>query len=246
MARSKAKPKLMRERQSPRGLVPVAGRLDTTYNDYLANIGLRDESRQPQIELALASSNDIRFRTFLDYLTNPAYRRWSLAAIAKACDISLPQWAEFWQKSQHQRALAIAQQGITDHIVPDMVYDARSKDMPCDRCDGFGFVYADDLPKGAKDVRPMDAADPTSRPIRTCPLCKGIGTLKQVGDTDSRKMLLEMSGMTGKKGSAVQITQHFGGMGIESAVERLNKISFDVGGDVIDVEAQPADSESES
>lgn len=237
---------LMRE-PGGRGLVPIAGKLDHSYNEYLEGIGIRDPERRQEVELALAASNDKRFNLFLSYLPNPRYRRASLSSIAKACAIPLPQFMEFWQKAQHTRALAVAQEGITKHVVPDMVEDSRSKDVPCDRCDGFGWVYAEDgLPKTTKGLRKMDDSDPKSRQIRACPLCSGTGNIRKTGDTDSRKMLLEMSGLTNKKGSAVQITQHFGGMGIESAVERLNRVSFDLGDDsVIDVEAVPA-SESES
>lgn len=239
-------PALMRE-PGGRGLVPIAGKLDQPYNEYLEGIGLRDPERLPAVELALASGNDKRFNLFLTYMDNPRYRRASLSSIAKACAIPLPQFMEFWQKAQHTRALAIAQEGITRHVVPDMVEDSRSKDMPCDRCDGFGWVYAEDgLPKSTKGLRKMVDDDPKSRQIRACPLCSGTGMVRKTGDTDSRKMLLEMSGLTNKKGSSVQITQHFGGMGIESAVERLNRVSFDLGDEsVIDVEAVPA-SDSES
>ena len=237
----------MRERGSPRGMVPVAGVLDTTYNEYLDGIGIRDPERAPVVEFALASSNDVRFREFLNKLKHPFWsssnnRRGkpaSLAALAKACDISLPQWAEFWQKAQHQRALALAQGGIVDHVIPDMVEDAKSKQISCDRCDGFGFVYADDVPAKFDGIERLDPRDPKSRQIRACPLCKGKGTVLKSGDTDSRKLLLEVSGLTNKKGSAVQITQHFGGMGMESAVDRLNKVTFDLS-DAIDVEAVPA------
>lgn len=245
---------LMKERGSPRGLVPVSGALDHTYNEYLDSIGIRDPKRAPIVEFALASSNDGRFREFLNKLKHPFWssangrsrKPLSLATLAKACDISLPQWAEFWQKAQHMRALAAAQDGAVE-IMPDMVADAKSKEAPCDRCDGWGWVYADDVPAKFAGVRRLNPKDPKDkRQIRVCPLCKGSKSVGKTGDTDSRKMLLEVGGFTSKKGSAIQITQHFGGMGMESAVDRLNKVSFSLEEDIIDVKPEPTDQNSDS
>lgn len=243
----KSPPKLMIEKNSPRGLVPTStyGALDEQYNAYLEQVGVRDENRMHIVHHALAASNDARFRNFLQVVQMPGLRRQSLATLAKRCDISLPQFAEFWQKAQHQRALAVAQNGITDHIVPDMIEDARSSVVTCDRCDGFGWVdAADNLPKNTPGLSTIKGGK-EPRHIRTCPLCKGKGTVLKTGDSDSRKLLLEMTGLTNKKGSAVQITQHFGGMGIESAVDRMNKVTFEVG-EVIDVEAEPVPEYSNS
>jgi hypothetical protein len=217
---------MLEPRKSPRGMVPVLGRMDHVYNAYLDEVGVRDPEKAPVVEQALACAADARFRKFLDLLKTPFYRKVTLAAIAKICDITQPEWSEFWRKSQHQRAIAMAQNGITEHVMPDIVEDAKSKRMPCDRCDGYGVVQADVEMSGKAK----------SKKTRTCPACAGEGTVRKSGDTDSRKMLLEVTGLTNKKGSAVQITQHFGGMGIESAVDRLNKVDFAV----IDIEPEPA------
>lgn len=227
--------KYMKERRSPRGLVPTAtyGRLDTVYQEYLSDIDPGgDSDRSKAIRFALASARDTRFREFIARLGQPSYHTWSLAALAKSCDISLPEWAEFFQKSQTQRALAQAQIALPN-LTTDLIKDARRQSQVCARCDGLGSVPCE---FGLPDDTPgIDVDEQTGNMKRTCPECRGKGRKKIPGDTDSRKMLLEMTGVIGKRGSpAVSIVQHFGGANIEAAQSRLNAVTFDV-------TAEPAD-----
>lgn len=218
---------------SVRGLVPTSsyGVRDEAYNEYLGGIDPRgDGPKSAAVRAALAQATDIRFREFLERAMDPRCANWSLAAIAKERVIAYHEMADFWNKAQHARALTIAQDGIVD-VMEDIVYDARTKQTPCDRCDGFGVVYVEDgMAKFDESIEKLDPQDPKSRSIRTCPMCAGHGTMRKMGDVDARRQLLETTGYTGKKSSAagVQIVQHFGGMGMESAVDKLNKISFDV------------------
>lgn len=224
-----AKPKMIvergrGERESGRGLVPAAGSQDEPYNAYLNELDPNGSSqRSNEFKFALAASNDIRFREFLKRLTEPRHKRHSLATIARTCDISLPQFHEFWQSSQKNIALARAQ-GALPQLMSDLVEDAKTRDVVCSRCDGMGALEVD-----------------PDKPLRVCPQCKGIGTQREVGNTHARDKLLEATGMVKKGGgAAVQITQNFGGMAIESAVDTLNQISFSVGdedGETVDVKA---------
>lgn len=230
---------LMKERKSPRGLVPTAlyGRYDEPYNQYLTELDPRGTSPQGEaVRFALAAARDLRFREFLARLSMPQYMRYSLAALAKSCDISLPEWAEFWQKASTQRALAQVQIALPA-LTADMLGDARTTAEVCSRCDGLGWIRCE---FGLPDETPgLDALDEQSM-RRTCPDCDGKGKRPKPGDTDSRKLLLEMVGVTGKRGGgpAVQITQNFGGANIEAAQDKLNKISFEIGDEVVD--ADPA------
>jgi hypothetical protein len=225
-----AKPKLIEERgrgekASGRGLVPATsqGAKDVPYNAYLQELNPR---QSPEIQFALAASGDVRFHEFLERLDKPAHKNWSLATIAKSCDISLPQFHQFWQDAQKNIALARAQSAIPN-VIADMAQDARSKKMTCSRCDGYGHVTDNSK---SDDVN-------GNKPLRICPNCKGEGEVLEVGNTHARDKLLEVTGMVKKGGgAAVQITQNFGGMGIESAVDRMSAISFNVDDeDVIDV-----------
>lgn len=220
---------LIREKDSPRGLVPAAshGRLDESYNAYLDAL---NPKANRDVQLALAASTDTRFREFYERLSEPRFRRYKLATIAKSCNISLPQFADFWHSAQKMRILAKAQDGLME-VTEDIVADARTKYISCERCDGFGFVYMEDMPAGAKVKGQGVLGD---RQIRACPLCEGKGRVTQPGDPDARRSLLEMTGLSGRRsGAAVQITQNFGTM--ESAVDKLSRVRFDVA-DAVDVD----------
>jgi|WetSurMetagenome_2_1015567.scaffolds.fasta_scaffold01336_9 hypothetical protein len=230
------RPKFMIERRSPRGLVPTStyGKLDVSYCAYLDELDpLGDSERSIAVRFALATARDDRFREFLTRIQEPAYRRISLAATAKQVGLSLPEWAEFWQKAQVQRALVKAQDALAD-ITAGIITDALPGLTSCGRCDGFGWVYSEsEIPA---DTPGLDQL--AKRTIRTCPECKGAGRVRKTGDSEARKMILEMTGVAGKRnGPAVQIQQNFGGIG--SSLEKLNSVAFDLSSegvtDVVDV-----------
>ena len=213
------------ERDSGRGEVPAAshGRFDIPYNEYLATLKPRENK---EFQFVCATASDIRFRNFVELLGNGWYKSYTLATLAKKCDISLPQFAEFWQSSQKTIAIARAQGALPD-LFANLIEDAKTKDVTCSRCDGYGFV-----PESS------NSDDGVPAKIRTCPQCKGTGTQKEVGNLHARDRILEATDMRGKRsGGGIQITQHFGGMGIESAVDSMSKISFAIDDEVIDVKA---------
>lgn len=221
------KPALVKELGgSPRGLVPAQGAQDIPYNTYLAELDPRGESeRSKNLRRALSLSTDPRFNEFIVKLGEPYYRRWTLAGIAKSCDITLPQFADWWQKAQNQRVVAIAQEGMAD-LAKDMLADAASESIPCDRCDGFGWVYMED---GIPSEHVPQAIDQIGeRQIRACPMCKGSGERKKPGDQHARDKILDLAGFGKKSHSGLTINQNFGGMAIESAVDRMSQITFDI------------------
>lgn len=222
----KSTKKTMKEPDGVRGLVPSSGygMWDTPYNSYLLELDPKGKSgRSKALQYALASASDRRFNEFLSKLYEPRYATHSLAAIAKSCDISLMEFAEFWQKAQTQRALAIAQDGLAA-ITGEVVDDARSKDAVCERCDGLRWVYAsEDLPEDTPGFRQIG-----DKWVRTCPACEGSGRQVKPGDREAQKMVFEMTGMISKKGPSVRLVQNFSGMNLESAVDRMNRVTFDV------------------
>jgi hypothetical protein len=190
-------------------------------NTYLTELDpLGNSDRSKAFRLALASSSDGRFVQFLDRLGQPGYHRYSLAAVARTCDLSLPEFHELWYRAQIQRALSRAVDAMPE-IIEDIAYNAISKDVSCNRCDGLGRI---DLERQKR---------------RVCPACKGKGSVRKPGDAHAIDTLIQVAGF-GKKGvPPVQIT--FGEASMESAVDRLNKITFDVsdrGGHAIDGEAE--------
>lgn len=214
------------EKDSGRGLVPD-GNHDEPYNAYLEQLDPNGSTKDAnEVRFALAASNDVRFRSFLECLNQPRFKRSRLATIAKACDISLPQFFEFWQSSQKTIALARAQSAIPD-LIGDMAIDARSRMITCGRCDGYGVVadYAD------KDEDSKLEGSKVPDKVKPCPNCTDSpGKVREVGNQHARDRLLEVTGMTKKGGdrAGVSIIQNFGGATMESAVDSLGKISFDV------------------
>lgn len=232
-------------KEKGRGLVPASshGHLDIPFNDYLNALDVRGKGDDPEqtrwVQQALAASPDARFNEFLSRaLGNHLNGRMSLATIAKQCGITLMEFMEFVAKGQNARILAKAQTATVE-VIGDMAQDARTKDVVCGRCDGYG-VLLDELramQDRANDERAKGkrVQEPEARP---CPNCQGTGKAKKVGDTDSRKLLLETAGVIGKgKGPSIVLNQNFGGNSMESAVGKLNSVSFDLefgseGGDV--------------
>jgi DnaJ-class molecular chaperone len=196
------------------------------------------------MRLALASTTDARFKKFLDLTSAPEYRGTTLAALAKIAEISLIEFQDWRQKAQTQRILARAQEGMVE-VTEDLVENAKNRDVTCDRCDGFGSVVCDSkAPKstpGLRRIKGMKAADDTW--MRDCPACKGKGVLRASGSEHAIDKLIDMTGLSskGKGGAAVQIVQNFGGASMESAVDRMSKISFDVS-DAIETEVIPVES----
>ncbi len=241
MSNKKPKPKTELEKRSPRGAVPTSsfGRLDETYNSYLEELDPRGNGPITRdLHTALAQSKDKRFNAFLNCLGDGRMKRWTFAAIAKRCDISLPEFAEFWQSAQKMRVLARAQEGLVK-VTDDLVKDALSKQVPCERCDGFGYLEVNGVNIAGGALNGIVQL-PTGQYIRSCPSCEGTGFVTGIGDVNARKMLLDMTGMSQKNAPLVNINQTISGSGnsIESATDRLNKISYY---DVVDTQSEVVD-----
>ena len=208
-----------------RGLVDGRkyGKMDRVYSAYLDELNPRSND---DVQLALAASGDIRFKEFLERINMPKYRRASLATIAKACNITLTEFNNWWNRASTQRAIAVAQVGSV-MITRDIIEDARTQNVFCPRCDGLGFIAAQPgLPAdtlGYRMLEPIDGEDGL-RYIRNCPQCNTEKVVRKVGDAKARDQILELSGLV-KKGAAVQIVQNFGGASHASALSGLNSLN---------------------
>jgi len=211
--------------KGPRGIVPSVhfGIRDEAYNKFLEELNPKGNEA---VQLALASTNDERFIGFCNRLSDPAFRTYSLAALAKSCNIGLPEFGEWWRDAQKARTMAIATSAVVD-LAKDLASDVRTKKVYCDRCDGLGVIWAEAFTDGAEPLQSLDPEE--KRWIRKCPACKGEREVDKIGDAEARRFLLEMTGYTGKgnKGVAVQIN-NYGGAGMDSAVERLNRVNFTI------------------
>jgi len=224
--------RVMQEKDGLRGDVPARafGAKDKVYNAYLDTLNPRENM---EVQLALACSKDIRFKEFLERIQSRTYNRVNLATIAKACCIDLQEFTMWWKREATQRAIAEAQMGSV-MITRDMVEDAKSKDVPCSRCDDLGFVAAS---PGLPSDTPGYKAIGDNQWVRTCPSCKGSKTMRKPGDAHARDRILEMAGTIKKDKAGVSIIQNFGGASHASAVDDMNdKMPMTIDVDSSDVE----------
>lgn len=209
---------LMREKDGIRGLVPRRqyGIQDTVFGEYLKKLDPRGDEH---VQLALAASKDHRFTEFLNRVMSPTFKRVSLQTIAKACDISLLEFNQWWQQQSTQRAIAVAQTASIK-ITEDMVEDAATRIVGCGRCDGLTWIAAPaGLPKETPGYKSITVEN-EKRWIRDCPDCED-GTARKPGDPHARDKVLELSGLIQKGRSGITLVQNFGGAGHASAVSDL-------------------------
>lgn len=230
---------LFYEKDKLRGLVPTSdnGRADEVYATYLEGIQVESD---PDVQVALAMSQDPRFRRFLELMSSPG-RFVKVQTVAKQCGIDLVEFANFYSKASVQMAIARAQRRAAG-IVDDMAGDARTQSEYCPKCEGYGWVQAPaNLPvdtPGYRILMMQTGKDGAELPFwcRTCPQCQGKQRVNVPGDEHSRDKVLEIAGLVqkGNKGG-VQIVQNFGGSSHTSAVTgSLESLTVDVSAEVPD------------
>lgn len=229
--------KKIRERGNLRGLVPSRknGHDDKPYNEYLNAL---EPEKRLDIQLALAMCPDIRFKTFLQRMGqhNPAGYKISYAATAKACNIGLEEFGDWFAKGSTQKAIALFQVQKAD-LTAQMIEAAKNRIVGCERCDGLGWIDAEEgLPMDtpgykirrivttkAKDEDGQETEKEVPVYSRTCPAGCVEGKVLKVGDDFRLEKSLEMAGLINQKGPGFQITQNFGGAGMGNASTRLNQ-----------------------
>lgn len=219
-----------------RGEVPGRsnGREDKVYERYLETLNPRENER---VQLALARTADPKFRAFLRMVLSN--RRYTLPSMAKYCGITLDEFCGWMQNAAKVATLGNAQLLALD-IVEDMGVDARSKMIACSRCDGLGWVGAEDgLPADTPGYRVLKFMETTKIVdgvetreevpvwIRECPMGCDHGRIRITGDQHSRDRVLEVADLIGKKGGGTSITLNLGGASHPSAVGLLNAIKVE-------------------
>ena len=213
-----------------RGLVPRY--TDDVYEDFLSEHKIREDR---SVHAALAISPDPRFVRFLNRLGDPKERTKRLQVLALSCGIKHAEFVEWFSKSSVQRAIARAQQNAP-RIIDDMSLDALSKQESCARCDGLGWVGAEEGQEEAQGFRIQrfrEAQDSEGLPVeipvyvRTCPACSGARSLRAPGDEFSREHVLEVGKFINQRGPGMVLMQNFGGQSHASAVTRLPALTLE-------------------
>jgi hypothetical protein len=199
------------------------------FDAFLAALDPRGESEHSvAIQFALACSPDPRFLEFLERLYQPRYQRWSLAAIAKSCDISLGEFVSFWRNAQVERAIAIVHRA-SPAVAHSIVSNALGREVPCERCDGLGWVDIVGIAaRVPSELIPGYLGRVAGHPVdhRQCPKCDGSGKMREPGDPHACDRVLEIAGLIGKRHAVQQVVTY----NFNRAVETLNPMTFDAEG----------------
>ncbi|HKT90136.1 MAG TPA: zinc finger-like domain-containing protein [Candidatus Sulfotelmatobacter sp.] len=152
---------------------------------------LVDALRIEQLVEACRASDDVRFKGLGNALIDPVESQADLLDLMRRNNITFASMVDFWREHYHFLGVLRMMPGIPD-VYADVVEDAKSKDVACSKCKGEGKVVD---PKN-KDKR------------KTCTVCRGKGTIRQIGDPLARKIVFESMKMIGNRGPIVKVEQN--------------------------------------
>lgn len=149
---------------------------------------LVDALKIEQLVEACQGSDDARFKELGKSLVDPLQAPNDLLDLMRRNNITFASMVDFWREHYHMLGIVRMMPGIPD-VYADVVQDARSKDVACQRCKGSGET--------------QDKREKTKK--RTCSLCHGKGTVRQVGDPLARRIVFESMKMIGNRGPIVKV-----------------------------------------
>jgi hypothetical protein len=212
-------------------LVPLKGK------PYTDKVFRRLEASVPREELerAMDAAPDERAQQLLMRLMDPAFRKHSLPKLAKDVGLTYPQVLHYIQRYRLDEGL-LKMSAHVPQVLEDVAIDSKSKEVTCPNCEGSKVVAVTEIvedPDTKKKVVLQKLDDEGRGVWKKCLVCDGAGTIRQVGDTDSRKLLFETMKLTGNRGPLVAIQQNMGGAPtMEDSMASVR--------DVLDVKAEPA------
>ena len=151
----------------------------------------------------------------------------SLAACFTTSGIAFVEFVKILAKVQVAQAMGAAI-GAALAVNRDMAEDARSRQKLCQRCDGLARVPCEEHDPGAfvDRMAMVEVKDEDGRPggereepvwRRVCPACDGTGKIREPGDRESRKMILEQAGLI-RQGAAIQVNlTNYAGAGLSES-----------------------------
>ena len=126
---------------------------------------------------------------------DPAYKNWSVAAILRRFNLSLPDCVELWRNFHHNIGL-VKMLPHVPQVYVDTVEDAKSRSITCPECRGEGEL--------------VDGKDDEGTPItRTCHVCDGTKKVRIVGDKAAREIVFESMNMTGKRAPMIAVQNNY-------------------------------------
>lgn len=143
------------------------------------------EVNMEMLESFLLEDPDLE--TFARALRDPEYSEHSFIAMCRRFSVSLSRLQALY--TEGMRSLGLLRMSTElPQVMADVAEDAKSRDIPCPRCDGKLVVPASDGPA-------------------PCPLCKQIGHVRVPGDKHARDLVFESMKLTGITSPLVAISQ---------------------------------------
>jgi hypothetical protein len=144
-----------------------------------------------EIANALQLSDDPILKQLGDALTDKNYLRCSVALMARNYGVSYRKLATCVFESKIDEGKIMMSKHIP-RVMEDLALDSLSREKTCPICEGKGVkVYG--LP--TKDEVSGETIEPLAE---DCKECGGSGKVRVQGDSSSRKMVMEATGLTGK------------------------------------------------
>lgn len=186
--------------------IPVVANKDVPMKQFRDNIDLE--------RLCLFMSGKDKYEKFIEQISKPENARLSFSTICRRFNISLHELQVLYSDGMRNMAL-IAAANSAETIMQDVTEDAMNVMVACTRCDGN---------KNIVEVVKNRKGEVISKTERICPICDGVGKVKQKGDDHSRDIVFETMKLTGQKGPLVAIQQNFGGGdGLDAKMEDVLK-----------------------
>jgi hypothetical protein len=158
------------------------------------------------------ASSDERAQALLARLLDPSCRKHSLPQLAKEVGLTYPQVLKLVTNYRLDQGL-LRMSAHVPQVLEDVAIDSESKLIACPACQGSGQLETVDRKTG-------EITD-----TKACWSCDATGKLRKVGDADSRKLMLETLGLTGRRGP--MIAQQFinaGGQSVEDALDTVASV----------------------
>jgi hypothetical protein len=194
----------------------------------------RLEESVPREEMLaiLGASADERAQVLLMKMMDPSCRKHSLPHLASLVGLSYPQVLQMITKFRLDEGM-LRMSAHVPQVMEDVAVDAQSKEVTCGSCKGFKnadgiavipVVETIDDPESKKRVVVQRVDGAGNLMWERCLVCDGVGTLRKIGDADSRKLLFETLKLTGR--TAPLVVQQFNGAGgsMEDAVAATHQI----------------------
>ena len=158
-----------------------------------------------------ANPQNDRYDQLLILMQDPAYIGETFRRLCRRANVSFSELQELYTNGMRHLALLKVSNAMPDLMV-DILVDAQSTMETCPRCDGYGKV----------------ASLNSEEKARTCPTCKGKKEVRRMGDTESRKLVLEASRMIKESKPMVTLQQNFVSTdSLESILKKTREIALE-------------------